>query len=104
MKLEIRTQDEELADAFESSAPFGVSVTIRHRSHRGAKVSDVFIVSLEFIKSAATPLFISLFAAWHGKIAKDKPCQITHRGRDVKPEEESIRRLIKEELEIGKND
>ena len=106
MTFDIITQDYDLAAELEKSAPNGVSVTVHQKMTRSAiPTPDTWIVILDFVKTQAWEVERELLIAWlliH--TAKHKDSQIRYRGREIEKHEAVIRRVIQNDLEIGKND
>ena len=104
MQFLIHTTDFNLADDIKNSAPKGVSVVVHQRMTRSIDSPDAVVIVLEFIRDAAKTIELSLIARWLYEKTKEKDCHIQHRSGKVVKEEAFIRRLIEDDLEIGKND
>jgi hypothetical protein len=106
MTLDIITQDYDLADELEKSAPKGVTVTVHQKMTRSAlPTPDTWIVILEFVKSQAWEVERDIFVAWLlSKTIEHKSSHIRYRGREVEKHEQVIRRVLDDGLIIGKND
>jgi hypothetical protein len=105
MPIELKIYDDEFADEVLKSVPPGITVTRRRMFFRGGEFSDAALVTLAFIRDQSLEITRDLFVAWILSHAiQDDRCHISHRGRNVEKTETVIRRILDDELEIGKND
>lgn len=106
MTISVQTHDFEFAKELAQSAPAGVSASIERRGAKsfGTEYYGLVIVTLEFVRKAANAVIPNLFAAWLCAKCKDRPCTIDYRGEVIPKDQEAIRRLVEEVIEIGKND
>src|ERR1035441_32890 len=102
MKFEIRFDSLEAYNKFMAEpTPSGVTLTIGDVCNT-VDVPSFIIVILEFIKTQSWELDRDLFVAWLlTQAVKPKSYSISHRGKSILPKEESIRRLIQEEFDLG---
>ena len=107
MPIVITTTEDGIAESLENSAPDGVRVLISYPEAlpggRMTRNAHVITATIHFLTEHGGNVVDGLFASWLYDVIKNKSCRILHRGKDVVPDEISIRRMIQDEFDFEKS-